>query len=69
VNGYKGACYRGYKSKDDIFAAFYCDEKMEFSRAVSHPTKSSSWKDVIILAQALIIFILICIIFLFKKIA
>jgi hypothetical protein len=65
VNGYKGACYKGYKSKDDAFAAFYCDEKMEFSRGVRHPTKSSFWKDVIILAQALIIFILICIIFLF----
>jgi preprotein translocase subunit SecE len=51
--------------EDDASAAFYCDEKMEFSRSVSHPTKSSSWKDVIILAEALIIFILICIIFLF----
>ena len=69
VNDYKGACYMGYKSKDDAFASFYCGGKREFNTVLSHPTKSSFCRDVIILAQAVIIIILICIIFYFLKIA
>ena len=64
VNGYKGACYRAYKCKDDAFAAFCGENKLEFSRVVSHPANSVSWKDVTIVAQALIILILISVIFL-----
>jgi ribonuclease H-related protein len=47
VNGFKGAYYRGYKSKDEALAALNPDEKkIEIKRAHGHPM---TWKDVIIL--------------------
>jgi hypothetical protein len=65
VNGFKGACYRGYKSKDEALAALGSDDnQIEIRRVDGHPNNRVSWKDVIILVQGVIIFILICIIFL-----
>jgi viroplasmin and RNaseH domain-containing protein len=61
VNGFKGACYKGYKSKDEALATLSSDEqKIEIKRAGGHPL---AWKDVIILVEGVIIFILICIVF------
>ena len=64
VNGYKGACYKGYKSKAQAFEAFYCHQgKVEFSRVDNHSNKRVVWKDVLIFVQAVIIILLLWIIF------
>ena len=59
VNGYKGACYRRYKCKTDACDAFLSYEN-KFSMVDTK--KCWSWKDVVILVQFLVIFLLILII-------
>lgn len=67
VIGYKGACYQGYKSRDDAFHAFYGHEnKLAVAMPDNSPKMlrssfmlSSSWKDVLILAQSVVIVLLV----------
>jgi hypothetical protein len=41
VNGFKGACYRGYKSKDEALAALGSDDnQIEIRRVDGHPNNS-----------------------------
>jgi viroplasmin and RNaseH domain-containing protein len=61
VNGFKGACYKGYKSTEEAMAALSSDEnKIEVNKA---PAQPMALKDVIILVQAIIFLLLISIIF------
>jgi viroplasmin and RNaseH domain-containing protein len=64
VNFYKGACYKGYKTKEEAFAAFFGDGNKEcISRVGSQPMKRLySWKDKIILVEGVIICMLLLII-------
>jgi viroplasmin and RNaseH domain-containing protein len=65
VNGFKGACYKGYKSKDEALVAFSSnDSKLDITKPDCHSTVVMAWKDVVIAVQAVIIFLLICIVFL-----
>lgn len=59
VNGFKGACFKGYKSKTDAFDAFLSyDKSIPFLR---ESNKLMCFMDVVIVIQFIIIFILICI--------
>jgi viroplasmin and RNaseH domain-containing protein len=61
VNGFKGACYRGYETKEEAMTSLSLDDKkMEIKTTHGHPMPL---KDVIILVQNVIVLILICIIF------
>jgi viroplasmin and RNaseH domain-containing protein len=65
VNDFKGACYKGYKSKDEALVAFSSnDSKLDITKHDCHSTVVMAWKDIIIAVQAVIIFLLICIVFL-----
>jgi hypothetical protein len=65
VNGFKGAFYKGYKSKDEALVAFsFNDSKLDITKLDCHSTVVMAWKNVVIAVQAIIIFLLICIIFL-----
>jgi hypothetical protein len=60
VNCFKGACYRGYMTKEEAMAALSLDDKkIEIKTGHGHPMPL---KDVIILVHTVIILILICII-------
>jgi hypothetical protein len=64
VNCYKGACYKGYKTKEEAFAAFFGDGNNEcISRVGSQSMKRLySWNDKIILVEGVVICVLFLII-------
>jgi viroplasmin and RNaseH domain-containing protein len=61
VNGFKGACYKGYKYKEEAMTTLSPDEKkIEVNKV---PAQPMMLKDVIILVLVVIILLLISIIF------
>jgi viroplasmin and RNaseH domain-containing protein len=61
VNGFKGACYKGYKYKEEAMTTLSPDEKkIEVNKVLAQPMML---KDVIILVLVVIILLLISIIF------
>ena len=54
VIGFKGACYKGFKSREEAFASFYGDEKKSATKLIRFTIK-----DAIILFQSVVILVLV----------
>lgn len=61
VNGFKGACYKKYKTKEEAMDAFHCEgEVKEDSNNQNKVQKSSlPYKDIVVVVQFVIILVLV----------
>ena len=60
VSGFKGACYKGYKSKDDAFATFFVKKEKLTLRHVKLIQRNVEHGNMLILVQTIIIVFFFC---------